>query len=479
MVVLILKLYLITVILTLLAYAVRHFLFTVNRISGEQRLYYQDIIDTDVPMISVLIPMHNEEKVARLSLDAMVNADYPADKMEVIPINDNSTDDTGQILDEYAARYPFVKPLHRTSEKRGKQAGLNDAMEICTGDIVIVFDADYIPQRATFRDLAISFLDPEVGAVMGRVVPKNAGTNLLTRLLDLERSGGYQVDQQARHNMQLIPQYGGTVGGFRRHIVQEFGGFDMRVLAEDTDLTYLLYNRGWKVVYANRVECYEESPENWSTRMTQIYRWSRGHNQVLFKHLWGVIKSPYLRFREKIDAILLLSLYLIPFVMISGYIVSFILFSLGEMQIIHNIFVFFFVAGCNTFGNFAPFYQIGTASMLDGTNRRIRLLPFLFFYFILNVWTINLGMFSAIWDRITRKEVLWAKTDRFTDSKKKKRKSKWSDEEGWAEDSEESKTEETIAASEPMEKPITEEFIEQEDESWEIEDIEEEESKDS
>jgi hypothetical protein len=72
-----------------------------------------------------------------------------------------------------------------------------------------------------------------------------------------------------------------------------------------------------------------------------------------------------------------------------------------------------------------------------------------------------------------------AKTDRFTDSKKKKRKSKWSDEEGWAEDSEESKTEETIAASEPMEKPITEEFIEQEDESWEIEDIEEEESKDS
>jgi cellulose synthase/poly-beta-1,6-N-acetylglucosamine synthase-like glycosyltransferase len=55
----------------------------------------------------------------------------------------------------------------------------------------------------------------------------------------------------------------------------------MRVLAEDTDLTYLLYNRGWKVVYANRVECYEESPENWSTRMTQIYRWSRGHNQVL------------------------------------------------------------------------------------------------------------------------------------------------------------------------------------------------------
>jgi cellulose synthase/poly-beta-1,6-N-acetylglucosamine synthase-like glycosyltransferase len=98
MVVLILKLYLITVILTLLAYAVRHFLFTVNRISGEQRLITRTLSIPTCRMISVLIPMHNEEKVARLSLDAMVNADYPADKMEVIPINDNSTDDTGQII---------------------------------------------------------------------------------------------------------------------------------------------------------------------------------------------------------------------------------------------------------------------------------------------------------------------------------------------------------------------------------------------
>ena len=81
------------------------------------------------------------------------------------------------------------------------------------GDIAIIFDADYVPGRGLLKQLVAPFFDPEVGAVMGRVVPINSGTNLLTRMLDLERSGGYQVDQQARMNMNLLPQYGGTVGG--------------------------------------------------------------------------------------------------------------------------------------------------------------------------------------------------------------------------------------------------------------------------
>ena len=80
----------------------------------------------------------------------------------------------------------------------------------------MVFDADYIPGPRLLKQLVAPFFDAEVGAVMGRVVPLNVGESLLTRLLDLERAGGYQVDQQARMNLRLIPQYGGTVGGVRR-----------------------------------------------------------------------------------------------------------------------------------------------------------------------------------------------------------------------------------------------------------------------
>ena len=91
-------------------------------------------------------------------------------------------------------------------------------MKISKGDVIIVFDADYLPPKGIIRDIAITFKDPEVGAVMGRVIPENSHRNFLTRVLDLERSGGYQVDQQARYNLGLLPQYGGTVGGFRKKI---------------------------------------------------------------------------------------------------------------------------------------------------------------------------------------------------------------------------------------------------------------------
>src|SRR6202000_3077194 len=100
--------------------------------------------------------------------------------------------------------------------------------------------------------------------------------NLPTRLLALERSGGYQVDQQARYNLDLFPQYGGTVGGFRRSVVLDLGGFDALRLAEDTDMTIRLCLDGWRVLYANRAECYEEVPESWNVRFTQLRRWARG-----------------------------------------------------------------------------------------------------------------------------------------------------------------------------------------------------------
>ncbi len=414
MVVLILKLYIVLVVLVMAVYAARHYRFTLNRMLGRQRLFTQDILDSDLPRVSVLVPMHNEERVARQCLDALLRCDYPAVRLEIIPIDDHSTDGTAAILDAMAAAEPRIRPLHRRGEgERGKPVALNDALRVATGDIVLVFDADYVPSRGMLRDLAICFQDPEVGAVMGRVVPYNTKSNLLTRLLDLERSGGYQVDQQARHNLRLIPQYGGTVGGFRRDQVLELGGFDPRTLAEDTDLTFRLYLRGWKVAYANRVECFEEVPEIWEVRSRQIHRWSRGHNAVMFRYLGRLLRSRYLSRGEKLDGALLLGIYTVPVFLFLGIIDSVVLFFLGEMQIVSSMLVFLFVAAYNCFGNFAPFYEIGTAALLDGVTHRIRLLPFLTFYFLLNIWTMSRGFFAAIGDLVLRRRAEWSKTERF------------------------------------------------------------------
>ena len=339
---------------------------------------------------------------------------HPHRGIEIIPINDHSTDKTREILDSYAAIHPCIRPLHRYNMKRGKPAALNDVLEMSDKSLMIIFDADYLPPKGILKAIAVCFENPEVGAVMGRVIPVNASKNLLTRILDIERSGGYQIDQQARYNMLLVPQYGGTVGGFRRDLIIALGKFDPQFLTEDTDLTFRLFLNGWKVVYANRAECYEEVPESWSVRARQMRRWARGHNQVMFKYLLPVISSKILSKREKIDGIFLLFVYAMPFFLIAGIIDAMVLFFLGEAQILFNFgLISIFTVGCSAFGNFAPFNQIGLAVFLDGSTKRIRLLPVLVFNFFFNMYCASLGFVDAIIDLVTSRATVWVKTERF------------------------------------------------------------------
>lgn len=417
MVVTIIKGYIIFLIVLIVIYVVRHFVFALNRMAGRQRLYYNDIYSSDMKSITVVIPMHNEEQVLSYVLDSLLACDYDRDRLEIIPVNDNSTDRTKELLDEYHKKYEFIRPLHRDCEERGKPAALNDAMELATGEIILVFDADYRPAKDMLKQLAIAFENPEVGAVMGRVIPYNTNKNVLTRLINLERSGGYQVDQQARYNLRTIPQYGGTVGGFRKDVMRDMGGFDPSVLAEDTELTYRLYTNGWKVIYANSAECYEEAPETWKVRARQIRRWSRGHNRVLFRYLFKTIASKNMTFREKVDGVLLLFVYAVPFLMLLGQVCSLILFFLGEMNLFSGWWVLLFLAIYCSFGNFAPFFEIGTALFLDGIPGEAFLLPLLLFNFYYYMWYISLGFLDAIADVITRRRVRWAKTARFTGKK--------------------------------------------------------------
>ncbi len=204
---------LVVVMVFMLAYALRQSVFSWQRMWGRMRYPYAGVMQADWPPVTVFVAAHNEEAVIAQSLQALLQSDYPAALLRIVVVNDRSTDATAGIVDEWVARHPGrLQAFHRRGGKPGKAAALKDAMAHAEGDIALVFDADYTPAPGLIRQLVVPFFDPEVGAVMGRVVPRNAGVNLLTRLLDLERSAGYQVDQQARMNLGGVPQYGGTVG---------------------------------------------------------------------------------------------------------------------------------------------------------------------------------------------------------------------------------------------------------------------------
>jgi len=255
-------------------------------------------------------------------------------------------------------------------------------------------------------------LDPEVGAVMGRVVPLNTSQNLLTRLMEMERSGGYQVDQQARMNMRLFPQYGGTAGGLRLSAIKSVGGWRLDTLTEDTDITYRLFMGGWKVVYSNRYECYEEVPEEWPVRVRQINRWAKGHTEAALRYGSAMFTNSHLRLMEKVDGILLLGVYIMSPVLLLGWSLAITLFYLGE-QTMFGLLAILVVAAYNTIGNYAAFFEIAAANHLDGATRRSCLLPLTFMGFIVSMITAARAASSEFLPHSRKRKIVWDKTKRY------------------------------------------------------------------
>ncbi len=411
--------FLLAVVAMLAFYSVRHYAFTWQRLYGQQQHIHSHIVHAPWPRVVVFVAAHNEEAVVADALRALVLADYPADRLKIVPVNDRSTDTTYAEIEKVVAQYPDrIQAFHRKTGKPGKAAALKDATAWLQAaqwaDVVLVFDADYLPSRGLIKQLAAPFQDPEVGAVMGRVVPQNASSNLLTRLLDLERAGGYQVDQQARSNIGSVPQYGGTVGGLRLTALENAGGWHDDVLAEDTDITFRLLLQGWKTIYLNKAECYEEVPEHWPVRARQIGRWAKGHNQALYRHTRALWLHKALRPMEKFDGFALLAIYAMPILLMMGWVSALLLFYGNYGVALNGAVALMLMLTYASFGNFAAFYQIAAAATLDGQRRGVRLLPLAITGFLVSMVSISKATLDvAILDPLLKRQLRWDKTARY------------------------------------------------------------------
>lgn len=411
----VLQMTLFLVLTTVAVYMIRHLAFTLNRLFGRQRHPYLDVDAAQWPTVTVLVPAHNEEQVIAHAIEALLEVDYPRARMRIMPVDDRSSDRTREIIEQYRQANPeVITPFYRDDGKPGKAAALKDATERIESELIVVFDADYIPGRGLIKQIVSPFFDPEIGAVMGRVVPHNTGSNILTRLLDMERSGGYQVDQQARMNLHLVPQYGGSVGGVRMSALKAVGGWNDNALAEDTDLTYRLLLRGYNIAYENRCECYEEVPETWQERNRQIMRWATGHNQAAFKYAWRIIVSPRVSALERIDGLLLLGVYAVSPLLILGWICAIALYFLGQQPLPTTSAMLLALASFGTIGNFAAFFEIGAAVYLDGGRERIRLLPLNFLNFLTSLISTTRATVKMPFQRLLmRRRLHWHKTQRY------------------------------------------------------------------
>ncbi|MBA1334521.1 MAG: hypothetical protein HPY66_2370 [Firmicutes bacterium] len=411
-----LKIWLGAVVLVTLMYTIRHLLFAFVRLYYPQRHSYQDIAGVYLPTVCIMVPMHNEELVVSQTIRALKKIDYPKDLLKIIIIDDRSTDRTGAILDELCASSPHITVLHRTDRdgsEGGKPAALNHALRFTDAEVILTFDADYWPSRDSVMRLVAPLVDPKVVLTMGRVVPRNPDANFLTRMLDLERAGGYQVNQQTRHTLNLLPQYGGTVGAIRRSFIMTLNGWDASYLAEDTYLTVQAFIHGLSVTYVNLEETTEEVPTTWSVRQKQLRRWVIGHNQVAFRLGAKMLRSPFLSIWQKIDGIFMMFLYGSTMLLATGYVAAIILLLLGDGLFAGASMAVILFTTYSTLGNSAAFIEIAVSAILDSRPRAVLSVPGMIFHFAGSLYVVIYATLDWLWLELRgKRQVQWQKTAR-------------------------------------------------------------------
>jgi cellulose synthase/poly-beta-1,6-N-acetylglucosamine synthase-like glycosyltransferase len=392
-----------------IAFFARHLAFAVSALeSAPTDLAAPDIAVAELPSVTVIVACHNEGSVIDALMTSLLALEYPVGLLQVIVVDDGSTDGTGAQLDAWAAQSGRVGVVHRpASSGGGKSGALNTGLEQATGEIIVVFDADHEPHADVVWRLVRHFVDPAVAAVQGRCEVKNPGDSPLAHLVALDYLSGYLVNEYGRQSLFQLPAYGGANCAVRAHLLRESGGWNVDTVTEDTDLTLRLLLGGHRVRYDVTAVDAEEGVVTFQRFWRQRYRWARGHQQVWRDYRRAVLRSPYLSLAEKVETMMFLFVFHLPVVSALGIgvIVS---YTVGLAHPVDplNTFVLW------TLLFLGPMLEL-SGGMLVGRADRYNA-PMLILF--IPVFFVSIALCTKAWfDGILGRRYSWVKTERADD----------------------------------------------------------------
>ncbi|MDX2153349.1 MAG: glycosyltransferase [Bryobacteraceae bacterium] len=259
----------------------------------------------ELPPVTIQLPLYNERYVVDQLLDAVSKIEYPREKLQ-IQVLDDSTDDTHPYTEALAARYRDagfpIEYRHRSNRHGFKAGALQEGMESATGELIAVFDADFLPPSDFLLKTVDYFADPEVGVVQTRWSYTNRHYNLLTEVEAMLLDGHFVLEHVARAGNGWYFNFNGTAGILRRRMIEDAGGWEHDTLTEDSDLSYRAQLKGWRFVYLPDIHCPSELPVETYGFQVQQSRWAKGLMQVARKILPRILKSD-IPLRSKIEAV--------------------------------------------------------------------------------------------------------------------------------------------------------------------------------
>jgi len=370
------------------------------RSDRKKKLEASPIDRVAAPMVSIIVPVKNEEKVIGRLLKALVNLNYPSSKIEIIVINDGSGDGTREICECFAMRYRRVTVINRVQSST-KAAALNHGMQQARGEIIATFDADSVPETDSVLNALRYFKDPRVAAVQGRVSSLNADENMLTRFLSFEGALQFDAYFRGKDKLNLFVGLAGTCQFVRRKALETIGGWSEESLSEDTELSLRLIEKDYNIRYASDVQTWEESPHDIGGVVKQRARWYRGNIAIVFR--FGRLMRKFNRTRFDAEMTLfgtfLIMLFIVSYFMAAW---SFVLPPDSILTLITRFTSFFAIA-----------LLAFTAVALICIGKPIKISNLLWFPFIYVYWGIqSFIVIYALVQILSKRPAKWSKTVR-------------------------------------------------------------------
>jgi hyaluronan synthase len=250
------------------------------------------------PSLTVIIPAYNEGAMVFKSIQSVAAARYPADRIEVLVIDDGSTDDTWQHIRSAAARYPDLVRTMRLAVNSGKRVALTLGFQQARGEIVVTVDSDSVVEPDALLALAGPFRNPRIGAVAGKVVVYNRRQGLIPRMLHVQYVLSFDLQRAAESSFRNVFCCPGALSAYRITLVravlrrwreQTFLGAPCTI-GEDRALTNLILETGADAVYQCSAVVHTVAPSNYSGLCRMFIRWDRSYVREELQFLrivWG------------------------------------------------------------------------------------------------------------------------------------------------------------------------------------------------
>lgn len=362
------------------------------------------------PSVAVMIPAHNEGVVLADTLYAMSKIQYPG-KLDIYLLNDNSTDDTGEIADYYAQQFSHIHHIEvPPASPSGKSRVLNYGIAITESEYICVYDADNQPEPDAIRLLVESAeTTPRAVGAVGYVKTLNEKANLLTRMIALEFSVFQLTMQAGRWKLFKVGSLTGTNMLVSRKALKEAGGYDPYALAEDADLTLSLTEKGGLLPIVPEARTWEQEPENFRVWMKQRTRWMQGNLYLIGKTLRNPKYFKGLNFVHSLQ-LLLVYVCFVFFLIVSDIWFVMGLFGKAESTTFVPLLILWFESWL------IYFLQLVASQVMDKKVRLKDLLVSILMYFTYSqLWLLLLARGVYFQYKLIRlkQEPVWDKTVRF------------------------------------------------------------------